>query len=481
VLGLFLLLPAGSSALTLEKTEPDAPLGTYWSEELRCFVLEEPIPLELPQSMLLREDEDTISFDGDTMFYLVPEQTDHFALSKLPTPECESGEWELTAVLLGCYNTIGLPPDPGKMVVYAHHYGDICRLASPDGDSVGDILGIQDFLGEPYDPWYPDSIPKARWTQVDFDNPVTVGDTVFWLSWDYRPHVWGPSWYVIGNYREYPPITTADSLRFFEWWGAPCPTLMNRDGAWLIRAVGHCKQELADIDIKPQSCPNPLITESAGLLPTAILGTQDLDITSIDPTTIRLEGVPAVKWAVEDVAAPFPGELCECWTEGPDGFDDLTAKFVVQDVVQALGEVNDRDTLELALTWELFDGTSMKGSDCVVILKRDRDKRPEMLGSSDGNPQVVRRSSLSNVFALYQNSPNPFRSTTAISFSLPERAYTTLSIHDARGRTVATLVDGERAAGTYAVEWLTDVSSGIYFYRLQSGDFTATKKLIRMR
>lgn len=481
LLGLVLLLAAGASAMTLEEAKQNPPPGTYWSEELRCLVLEEPIPLELPHSMLLKEDEDTVSFDGDTMFYVHWEMPDYFALTKMPTPTCESGEWDLTAVLLGCFNTIGQPPDPGKVVIYAYSLAEYCKLVSPDGDSLGDTLGVQPFVGLPYDPWYPDSIPRARWTQVDFDVPVTISETLFWVAWDYTPIVWGPSYYVIGNYRQDPPMTSADSLRFFEWYGSPCPTQMDRYGPWLIRAVGHCRQGTADIDIKPRSCPNPLNTGSNGLLPVAILGTEDFDVTTVDPTTIQLEGAPALRWAVDDVAAPFPGELCDCWTEGPDGFDDLTMKFIIQDIVEAIGEVNDRDTLVLTLTWELFDGTSMKGSDCIVVLKRELHKRKKRLSATEGHIQLAAGSSAPNVFALYQNSPNPFRNGTTISFSLPEKAHTTLSIHDVRGRTVAVLLDQERAAGIYTVEWNTDISSGIYFCRLRSGDLTAAKKLIQMR
>ncbi len=88
---------------------------------------------------------------------------------------------------------------------------------------------------------------------------------------------------------------------------------------------------------------------------------------------------------------------------------------------------------------------------------------------------------------LLQNYPNPFNPTTIISFSVPKRTSVRLHVYDAIGRLVATLVDEELGAGNYSVQWNgTDrngsrVSSGVYFYRLQSDTFTETKKLLLLR
>jgi hypothetical protein len=91
------------------------------------------------------------------------------------------------------------------------------------------------------------------------------------------------------------------------------------------------------------------------------------------------------------------------------------------------------------------------------------------------------RSATAQGFALFQNTPNPVRSLTTIMYSLPQDAHTTLTVHDASGAVVATLVEGDRTAGIYTVDWIADVSAGVYFYTLDSGKFSATKKLIRVR
>jgi hypothetical protein len=92
------------------------------------------------------------------------------------------------------------------------------------------------------------------------------------------------------------------------------------------------------LDIHPQSCPNPLNGSSKGVMPAALLGTEDFDVNDIDVSTLLLEGVAPIRWSIEDVATPvLNGDACECTTEGPDGFSDLTLKFKTQEIVQATG------------------------------------------------------------------------------------------------------------------------------------------------
>jgi len=133
------------------------------------------------------------------------------------------------------------------------------------------------------------------------------------------------------------------------------------------------------IDIKPESCPNPLKLKGKGVLAVAILGTDDFDVTQIDPTTVKLsregieEEVSPLRWAYEDVATPFEGELCDCHILGPDGWLDLTLKFKAQELVVDL-ELNEvaGDTILLILTGNLmeeFGGTLIGGGDCVWILE----------------------------------------------------------------------------------------------------------------
>ncbi len=106
-------------------------------------------------------------------------------------------------------------------------------------------------------------------------------------------------------------------------------------------------------------------------------------------------------------------------------------------------------------------------------------------GSYDG--AVVKASEIPASFALHQNYPNPFNPTTEISFSLPEASTVKLDIFNLLGQHVITLVDNAREAGTHSVVWNgTDsfgrhVSSGVYFYRFQAGDFVKAKKMMMLK
>ena len=85
-------------------------------------------------------------------------------------------------------------------------------------------------------------------------------------------------------------------------------------------------------------------------------------------------------------------------------------------------------------------------------------------------------------FALEQNYPNPFNPTTTIRFSISKLSIVHLKIFDILGRDVETLVNGEMNSGSHQISFdATPLASGIYFYRLQAGDFTATKKLVLLK
>lgn len=85
-------------------------------------------------------------------------------------------------------------------------------------------------------------------------------------------------------------------------------------------------------------------------------------------------------------------------------------------------------------------------------------------------------------YALYGAYPNPFNPMTSIRFDLPEASRVRLSVYDLVGRKVADLVDGYRQAGAHEVTWEAGgLSSGIYFYRIQAGDFGAVSKVVLMK
>lgn len=85
-------------------------------------------------------------------------------------------------------------------------------------------------------------------------------------------------------------------------------------------------------------------------------------------------------------------------------------------------------------------------------------------------------------FALHQNYPNPFNPTTAISYQLTAVSFVRLSIHDALGREVATLVSETKSAGIHTVSWdARDFPSGIYVYHIVTGNRIASKKMLLIK
>jgi hypothetical protein len=81
--------------------------------------------------------------------------------------------------------------------------------------------------------------------------------------------------------------------------------------------------------------------------------------------------------------------------------------------------------------------------------------------------------------ALTQNSPNPFNPTTTIRYSITEPGWTRLIIFDILGRVVEPLVEGWREAGEYEVTFnASQMPSGVYFYRLETGSFSDVKKML---
>ncbi len=85
-------------------------------------------------------------------------------------------------------------------------------------------------------------------------------------------------------------------------------------------------------------------------------------------------------------------------------------------------------------------------------------------------------------YRLVQNTPNPFNASTAISYQLSADSYVSLRVYDTAGRLVATLVDGWRSAGTHELTWEAgDLPSGMYFARLEAGDYVGVQKLILVK
>ena len=90
-------------------------------------------------------------------------------------------------------------------------------------------------------------------------------------------------------------------------------------------------------------------------------------------------------------------------------------------------------------------------------------------------------------FTLEQNYPNPFNPTTRINFQVPEQRHVTLRVYDMLGRVVTTIVNKDLERGFYQVQWDArnaqghPVTSGLYLYRIEAGDFSTERMMSLLR
>lgn len=154
------------------------------------------------------------------------------------------------------------------------------------------------------------------------------------------------------------------------WWG---DGTLGEYGAseWAYIKYGPVETDVS-LDIKPGSCLNPLNAKNMGVLPVAIAGSAELDVTTIDPLTIMLAGVAPLRFSYDDVTSSS-----ECTTQGSDGNLDLTLKFDAQELVGAievyLGRtLLDNEELTLGLDGELYSGSPITGEDKVTVIKKDK-------------------------------------------------------------------------------------------------------------
>jgi len=108
----------------------------------------------------------------------------------------------------------------------------------------------------------------------------------------------------------------------------------------------------------------------------------------------------------------------------------------------------------------------------------------ERIKYSYNNPSCVSTYSEVKKYSLMNNFPNPFNPSTTIQYAISSTQFVTLKVYDLLGREVATLVNEEKTAGNYEIEFgvkSLELSSGIYFYKLQAGEFVETKKMILLK
>lgn len=140
------------------------------------------------------------------------------------------------------------------------------------------------------------------------------------------------------------------------------------------------------------------------------------------------------------------------WFENALGIVIDSVAFTAMDVTQSFGRLPNGGA------WQLLN-TITRGFSNVPV-------------------GVLDETTLIKEYALYQNFPNPFNPETEIVYQIPQNSFVTLKVFDVLGREVSTLVSETQNTGNYKLKFSgKNLSSGIYFYQLNAGEFSSTKKL----
>lgn len=149
-----------------------------------------------------------------------------------------------------------------------------------------------------------------------------------------------------------------------------------------------------------------------------------------------------------------------------------------------------------------LNGTEISGPDTTVfyffLSKEGATVQVNVAGNSPQNDGVITAASVAWTgplstdvrigditpaeFALLQNYPNPFNPTTTITYQIPNTGIVSVKVYNMLGEEVATLVDGTRVPGTYSIRWdASNVPSGAYVVRMQSGEFSQSQRMMIVR
>jgi len=136
---------------------------------------------------------------------------------------------------------------------------------------------------------------------------------------------------------------------------------------------------------------------------------------------------------------------------------------------------------------EIWNGTNWEPGDSPILVNNPDGFKIAIVTQSINIYYLIvnvesTNSNTPDDFSLSQNYPNPFNPTTSLQYAIGSRQYITLKIFDLLGREVTTLVNEEKPAGEYEIEFdAANLPSGIYFYQLQGGAFVETKKMILLK
>jgi hypothetical protein len=222
---------------------------------------------------------------------------------------------------------------------------------------------------------------------------------------------------------------------------------------------------VVEIDILPGSDRNCIDSKAVGLIPVAIMGRADFDVKTIDPGTVKLEGL-AVNLAGRSNTLQAHYEDIN-----NDGYMDLVVQidggkreFKVGSIVANLKGNLKSD----------YGGWKIGGQDLICVVPPQGNKEISSIQDENYTKETP--------FELFQNYPNPFTNITTIWFVLPEDSKVVIEVFDKMGVKVATLINKNLSSGYHKVEFESkNLKEGTYTYRISAGKYQSVKNMIHIR
>ncbi len=145
-------------------------------------------------------------------------------------------------------------------------------------------------------------------------------------------------------------------------------------------------------------------------------------------------------------------------------------------VFETIGFVNGHGNSNSPKEYSFVDSSPLSG---VVSY---RLKQIDIDGKFEYSQVIELKNNLSKEYILEQNYPNPFNPTTVISYSIPTASHVSVKVFDVLGNTITTLVNKTQAIGSYKVNFnASELSNGIYFYKISANEFTSIKKMMLIK
>lgn len=211
-------------------------------------------------------------------------------------------------------------------------------------------------------------------------------------------------------------------------------------------------------------------------------GTLNIELTAIDFTYF------------EELFVRIALTESELYWQAPNGavWHQQTMRDMIPNATGTSIEIDYGETVQLTQNFSVPSPLVLQNCDLVVWLQSDymqeiyQTARVNVLelGPVDVDDEPI---SLPESFSLAQNYPNPFNANTAITYNLDNESSVDLAIYDLAGRKVAQLVDDIQGAGNHQVVWNghdmneREVSTGIYFYRLEASGQTQTRRMVLLK